>query len=142
MNSLNGRKPGAVASVKDRESRQRSGVLDLDEMERRLIDERRKLISALTSASLVQDELGEGWQERDSPSEDELREVEYTLRDAQHRRLNLVDEALERLRAGSFAICIRCGKNVSARRLETDPAISVCLDCAKKFDPPPPKYCF
>lgn len=46
-------------------------------------------------------------------------------------RLQALDAALKRMEAGTFGICVRCGEDVEARRLELDPATPLCLDCAR-----------
>src|SRR5215470_6873890 len=96
----------------------------------RLILERRKVLAELASEEwLPLDELAEGWQELGSPSEDTLRETEYSHRDALHRRLLTVNQALERLNVGTYGICDRCREAIDPRRLEADPASLLCLDC-------------
>jgi len=39
--------------------------------------------------------------------------------------------ALERLDAGEYGSCVRCGNEIAARRLEADPAVPTCIDCAR-----------
>jgi len=96
----------------------------------RLTAERRRIHSELTREEwLPVDELAEGWQERDSPSEDVSRELEYGHRDALHRRLLQINMALERLKAGAYGICATCSGLIEPNRLELDPAASLCLRC-------------
>jgi len=42
-----------------------------------------------------------------------------------------IENAIHRLEAGTFGICITCGEEVGAKRLEARPASSECLDCAE-----------
>jgi DnaK suppressor protein len=95
----------------------------------RLREERQKICSELNASSSNADELREGWQERDSPSEETLREVEYTHRELLHERLRRIDDALDRLIAGSYGRCSECGEDIEARRLSADPAVSLCYSC-------------
>ncbi len=100
------------------------------EAEMSLQVERRKISAVLADAEpLSADKLAEGWQEVDSPSEDEIREVEYSRRQALHQRLRQIDAALERRSAGVYAHCVQCGAKISAKRLEADRAVALCLDC-------------
>ena len=46
------------------------------------------------------------------------------------RELGLIESALERLDAGSFGLCVRCGKEIDARRLQTVPHEPLCRECA------------
>jgi RNA polymerase-binding transcription factor DksA len=113
--------------------RRKRGVVDPVGIRRRLLDERRSLIAVLLTQG-AGDELVEGWQERDSPSEEEIREVEYMRREAHHLRLGLVDEALERLRLGTYGLCAQCSRGIAVERLESDPAMSLCIGCARAIE--------
>lgn len=49
------------------------------------------------------------------------------------RRIELqrIDAALERLDRDEYGYCLTCGDEISVRRLELDPAATVCIDCAR-----------
>jgi DnaK suppressor protein len=49
------------------------------------------------------------------------------------RKLELqrIDAALERLETDEYGYCLTCGDEISVKRLELDPAVTVCIDCAK-----------
>ena len=40
--------------------------------------------------------------------------------------------ALKRIGNGDFGTCVACGEDIAAKRLEFDPAITTCIDCAGK----------
>ena len=44
--------------------------------------------------------------------------------------LERVEKALRKLDDGTYGICERCGKPISAARLEAKPATAFCIDCA------------
>lgn len=46
-------------------------------------------------------------------------------------RLQLIEAALQRLDSGDYGYCVTCGDDIASARLETDPAISLCLACAR-----------
>jgi DnaK suppressor protein len=48
-------------------------------------------------------------------------------RQAEIRR---IDAALERLRAGDYGACVRCGEDIADARLALDPAVALCVGCA------------
>lgn len=54
---------------------------------------------------------------------------------AQQRRrqaeLGAVNSALRRIDEGEFGYCIKCGEDVAPERLEHNPAIPTCIDCAR-----------
>lgn len=41
-----------------------------------------------------------------------------------------IDRALEKLEAGSYGLCDRCGEAIPQPRLEALPASALCVDCA------------
>jgi DnaK suppressor protein len=41
-----------------------------------------------------------------------------------------IDTALERLKQGEYGSCVSCGDAIAPKRLELDPAIPVCVQCA------------
>lgn len=44
-------------------------------------------------------------------------------------RLRTVDDALERLMAGSYGNCSKCGQSLDDTKLDIDPALALCLEC-------------
>lgn len=47
-------------------------------------------------------------------------------------KVNQIDEALSRIAAGTFGICVDCEENISYKRLEFNPHFSTCIFCAEK----------
>jgi RNA polymerase-binding transcription factor DksA len=45
------------------------------------------------------------------------------------KRLDNVDRALTKIEDGTFGVCIVCGKNISAARMEFRPTSVRCVDC-------------
>lgn len=39
--------------------------------------------------------------------------------------------ALRRIETGDFGYCLNCDEEIAPRRLEIDPAVPLCLDCAR-----------
>src|SRR5215468_8595277 len=48
--------------------------------------------------------------------------------------LQMVDNALSRIREGSFGECIHCGKEINAKRLEAVPWTRHCIECQEKLE--------
>jgi len=46
--------------------------------------------------------------------------------------LQLVDEALERIREGTFGLCIQCQEELQQKRLEAVPWTRYCIKCQEK----------
>ena len=60
----------------------------------------------------------------------ERAQVAAVLNQARARLADL-DAALERLSAGSYATCERCGAKVADERLRARPGVRTCIDCAR-----------
>lgn len=46
------------------------------------------------------------------------------------RDLQRISAALVRIDEGEFGYCVDCGENIAEKRLEFDPAVPQCVDCA------------
>jgi DnaK suppressor protein len=52
------------------------------------------------------------------------------LREAAVAALGETDAALERVRTGSYGVCLNCGRDIPPGRLEARPATPYCVACA------------
>jgi RNA polymerase-binding protein DksA len=59
---------------------------------------------------------------------------DLALRDRATAHLELVDAALQRLEAGTFGTCLRCGQPIAKARLEALPWAAHCIDCQSAID--------
>ena len=46
------------------------------------------------------------------------------------QEIRRIDAALARLAADEFGDCLRCGEEIEPARLELDPSVPLCFDCA------------
>jgi DnaK suppressor protein len=46
--------------------------------------------------------------------------------------LDEVEAAIERMTAGTYGSCVRCGQQISPARLEAKPAAQLCITCASR----------
>ena len=53
---------------------------------------------------------------------------------ADRQLLQMVENALARIREGSFGECISCGKEINAKRLEAVPWTRYCIACQEKME--------
>jgi RNA polymerase-binding transcription factor DksA len=105
-----------------------------DETKLRLLAERREVIGAIAVNTLGGSDSGESGQESDYASIDQIRDVEYSHREALSRRLHQLDDALERIVAGVYGRCSECGARIVDKRLASDPAVSLCVGCQAAFE--------
>jgi RNA polymerase-binding protein DksA len=52
------------------------------------------------------------------------------MSDIELRHLRRVQEALDRIAAGTYGTCLRCGEPIERARLEALPECDRCIDCA------------
>jgi DnaK suppressor protein len=60
------------------------------------------------------------------------REMNMALRRRVKRKIDSLQDALTRFDEGTYGICERCGKQISAQRLEAVPQARLCIECAQK----------
>ncbi len=65
---------------------------------------------------------------------DEMQQRAIATDAARRRRRELmrIDSALERVASGEYGHCLACGAAIPEARLDLDPAIVLCLDCAER----------
>jgi len=49
-------------------------------------------------------------------------------------QLTRIDSALQRLANDEFGDCVRCGEAIESKRLDFDPSVLVCIECATEED--------
>ena len=54
--------------------------------------------------------------------------------DENRRVLQLISEALDRMKAGTYGECVQCGEEVQQKRLEAVPWARHCIECQEKQD--------
>lgn len=65
---------------------------------------------------------------------DALQSQAMQLETERRRQISLlrIDTALARMDDGEFGFCIACGDEMDLRRLEQDPSVTTCVQCARK----------
>jgi DnaK suppressor protein len=65
----------------------------------------------------------------ESSEADIQEDIEFALIQMKAETLNKIDEALARLRDGSYGYCFECGEEIAERRLRALPFAVRCKDC-------------
>lgn len=60
---------------------------------------------------------------------DNLQEFLHLLSDGKREEILKIDEALERLREGTYGLCQECGESIDIERLELRPYTRFCVNC-------------
>jgi RNA polymerase-binding protein DksA len=116
--------------------------IDTDHFRKELEEHRERLLGTIKhhdigSASLTE-ETGELMSSSadnhlaDTASETYERELDEGLEEDARDQLRQVDEALERIEAGTYGTCSMCGKKIPIERLEAVPWTTLCIDDARK----------
>lgn len=53
------------------------------------------------------------------------------IAERRRNRLARIEAALARLDDGEFGFCLKCGDEITEKRLWLDPAVAVCINCSK-----------
>lgn len=69
------------------------------------------------------------WQDQAAENEDD--EVLEGLGAAAEAEIARIDAALERIAAGEYGFCMKCGAEISSARLDVLPYTPFCVDCAR-----------
>lgn len=80
------------------------------------------------------EELQSEWQERDSPAERNLREVEWSQYNALQDELQEIKDAKARLADGTYGICEDCGETIPDKRLSAILTVRKCIECQSKTE--------
>ena len=68
----------------------------------------------------------------DHATETQDREQAFHLASREGRYLFYIEEAMDRVRAGTYGICKKCGRLIPKARLEAVPTAKMCIDCKSK----------
>ena len=61
--------------------------------------------------------------------------ISIASRNRREAQLQQVAAALVRIEKNDYGWCADCGERVDAKRLEFDPTVLFCIDCARKAEP-------
>ncbi len=62
------------------------------------------------------------------------KQILLSLNESERMRLHEVDEALDRIKSGTYGICEECGGAISLKRLEVRPVAKYCVPCLMKLE--------
>ncbi|HSB36089.1 MAG TPA: TraR/DksA family transcriptional regulator [Thermoanaerobaculia bacterium] len=108
----------------------------LERVRKRLLAKRDELLKDLAKNREVTDEtIDESAQDMvDRATTAYTKEFAYSLSEADRKVLVLIDQALDRLEAGTYGPCVHCGQPVQEKRIEAVPWARHCLDCQELQD--------
>ena len=98
--------------------RRRDAIRRAFEGQRRLVGDRDRVVGDLADAAV----------------DSEQEELDSQLASAESRELRAINEALDRIMAGTFGICSECGKNIPTARLNALPYAEMCIECQREVE--------
>jgi DnaK suppressor protein len=78
--------------------------------------------------------LDEGMDTYDLASEERTREINLILSDRDRDKLQAIEDALERIEAGTYGICEMCEEEIAPERLEALPFTRLCVSCQSELE--------
>ena len=108
--------------------------IDVNEVRRRLEARRAEIVERETATKEARDPVELDQSRVGRLSRMDALQSQAMAQDAERRRkieLQKIDAALERIAAGDYGYCISCGEEIPKARLDFDPAVASCVDCAK-----------
>ena len=107
--------------------------LDLPEFRDRLIARRRELRDLVDSSAesrkpVELDQTRVGRLSRMDALQNQAMSLEAERR--RKAELQRIEASLKRIEAGDYGYCVSCGEQIALRRLELDPTLPTCVDCA------------
>jgi DnaK suppressor protein len=68
----------------------------------------------------------------DQGTDAQEREKAFMFASREGKYLTYLDRALERIKAGTYGVCMECGQAISKARLEAVPTATLCIACKSK----------
>lgn len=85
----------------------------------------------------ISEDTGYDQHSADLAAETFEREKDLGLKDGLEIEIARIDGALERIRSGTYGLCLRCGRPISEGRLRAVPEAELCIDCQKSQETAP-----
>ena len=113
----------------------------IEELKMKLESNKAELEKELASFAVEDKNIKGNWDAKrvsneDSDMEEKADEVEeydnlLSLEHSLELKLKSVTAALEKIAAGTYGTCEKCGKEIEAKRLEVAPEAKLCMSCNK-----------
>ncbi len=100
----------------------------------KLLLSKRQEIASSPERSTVADETMRTGDWVDHSSQENDLHVNLALKQTDAKLLRAIDEALQRVDQGTFALCMDCEEPIAEVRLDAVPWTRVCIDCKEKQD--------
>lgn len=109
-------------------------MVDVDGYRQRLLQEREALLQQGEDTSADRRPVELDQQSVGRLSRMDAMQVQAMAKASEQRRQNhlrKIDAALKRIEKDEFGYCVACGEEIAPKRLELDPTVPRCIDCAE-----------
>ena len=106
----------------------------LKNVEEKLLNKKEEIAQQLSMQSNDKVFEGEVKDSGDEALETSLDKLQSSLQQAEIDELNLIDEALVRLKKGEYGLCIDCSEHISSQRLDHYPYAARCIACQEELE--------
>ena len=105
---------------------------DIEALRRQLIEERDVVAQTVSASTGSPEPPLDSHQVRPATGAltEQVRAVEASVAQVRFERLEQINDALQRMDEGTWGICSICEKAIDPRRLDADPAVLTCIECA------------
>jgi DnaK suppressor protein len=102
-----------------------------DALQARLLEQRQEIVN------MYNQDIRAGQESADEPTEDIVdrannsynRELMFSISDSERQLLLQIEDAINRMNAGTYGRCTNCGNTIHPLRLEAVPWARFCIDC-------------
>lgn len=111
-----------------------TATVNVDNLKRQLVEEKETLIKEQdqfrADHTMTQKDVMGGTHDRgDEALADAITETNIVHTERYILRLEQLDRALDRIESGLYGICLDCDSPINPARLDSDPAVALCVDC-------------
>ncbi len=107
----------------------------VEKMEKLLLEQKQVILDSLSSQSDDYKKIVEGGESGDviDVASDVIDgKLLESLGAQDQQRLQMINNALDRIKQGRYGVCLKCGKEIPHERLEAIPYAFMCIDCKNK----------
>lgn len=104
---------------------------DLSKIIKQLEDEKQDLIETIKRLEERERNSGNDFigDEIDHATNDSQREILFSLSDIDRQKLDLIEEAIQKIDEDRYGTCEKCGKKIGIARLRALPYARSCINC-------------
>jgi DnaK suppressor protein len=109
---------------------------DRDKFQTKLLEMRKEILRVIQQDMKEgrEGEAGEGRDTYDIASDERDREINLLLGDRERKKLQLIEDALQRIETGEYGECEECGGEIVSGRLDAMPFTRLCVTCQDEHE--------